>query len=201
MHGKILLADDHSMILKTMRMTLELNFGNPVAATAATCEELLAELRAGDYTHLVLDINLRDGSSLPLIPEIRRQYPSLKIMVLSMHPSAIYADVLKRRYAIDDYLSKSAPENETMAAIRRFFTNAPVPAAPEIVDPFARLSPRERDVLRQILDKKATGEIADALKLRNNTISTLKKRILEKTRTANTLDLQVLAGLYGVTIS
>jgi two-component system invasion response regulator UvrY len=205
MNYKILLADDHSMILKALRMVLELQFGHSCTRSVTSCKEVLDELRNEGYTHLVLDINLADGNSIDMLPAIRGFFPSLKVMVFSMHPANIYAEVLRRRYGIHHYISKSAKEGEIMATIQHFFqydqkhlhsTTSVVSGSPS--NPFLRLSRREQDVLHHILLRKATGEIANALKLRNNTISTLKKRILEKTQTSDTVTLTELADLYGI---
>src|SRR3569833_3122073 len=94
MQPKILLADDHSMIRKGLRASFKFELGYTDVAEVSNCNELMKELKNIRYTHLILDINLSDGSSLEVLPNIKQLYPELKIAVLSMQPAAIYAKVL-----------------------------------------------------------------------------------------------------------
>src|SRR5882757_970614 len=123
MDPKILIADDHSMICKAIKLILELNFGYTDVRGASTCSEMMKELIKKIYTHLVLDINLADGSTLEVLPTIQTLYPGLKILVFSMQPAEVYGAVLKKQYGISHYISKTASEEETTAQIRKFFQN------------------------------------------------------------------------------
>src|SRR5690242_16584272 len=107
----ILIADDHSMIRKGLKLFLQLNLGYTNMQEVSNCNELMKELVKKKYTHLVLDIILADGSTLEVIPNIRRVYPDLHIMVFSMQPAEIYGEALKQ-YGISYYLSKSVGEEE-----------------------------------------------------------------------------------------
>src|SRR5690349_9502652 len=87
---KILIADDHSMIRKGLKLNIQLNLGYPDIHEVSTCSELMKELVKSKYTHLLLDIILSDGNTLEVIPNIRRVYPDLNILVFSMQPAEIY---------------------------------------------------------------------------------------------------------------
>lgn len=201
MQPLILLADDHSMIRKGLKLYVQVNLGYTNIFEAGTCNELMKELVKRDYTHLVLDIILSDGSSLEVIPTIRKLYPKLKIMVFSMQPAEVYGVALKQ-YDIRYYLSKSAGEEEILEMLKRFIQNE-VPARKDSAvvkssNPFSLLSPRELEVLHYILKGMGTKEIAETLNLKMATISTLKNRIYEKTNAGNGKELMDLASLYNV---
>ena len=90
MQPKILIADDHSMIRKGLKLHMQLTLGYNDLHEVGTCNELMTELVKNKYTHLILDIILSDGSTLEVIPNIRRVYPDLHILIFSMQPAEIY---------------------------------------------------------------------------------------------------------------
>jgi DNA-binding NarL/FixJ family response regulator len=201
MQPVILLADDHSMIRKGLKLYVQVNLGYTDITEAGTCNQLMQQLVKKDYTHLVLDIILSDGSTLEVIPTIRKLYPHLKIMVFSMQPAEVYGVALQQ-YDIRYYLSKSAGEEEILEMLRRFIHNE-LPARSNAArlqgsNPFALLSPRELEVLHYILKGIGTKEIGETLNLKMATISTLKNRIYEKTNAGNGKELMDLASLYNV---
>lgn len=199
MQPKILLADDHSLIRKGIRVLCELKLGVQVVCAVSNCNELMKELAKAEYTHLVLDINLSDGSSLEVLPNIRKLYPALRITILSMQPPVVYARALKQM-GIVHFISKSAPEEETIRLLRQFLQNEEPAREAEAGDknPFSNLSQRELEILHYMLKGVGTSEIARNLNLKWNTISSVKNRIFEKTGTDNIIRLKELATLYGV---
>ena len=96
MQPKILIADDHSMIRKGLKLHMQLTLGYNDIHEVATCNELMNELVKNKYTHVILDIILSDGSTLEVIPNIRRVYPALNILIFSMQPAEIYGEALKQ---------------------------------------------------------------------------------------------------------
>jgi two-component system invasion response regulator UvrY len=200
MQPKILIADDHSMIRKGLKLFLQLNLGHSDIQEASSCGELMKMLVKESYTHLVLDIILTDGSTLEVIPNIRRIYPGLRILIFSMQPAEIYGEALKN-YGIRFYLSKSVGEEEMLQMLSRFLNNEqPLQrtVSHSEVNPFVSLAPRELEILHYLLKGLGTKRIAESLNLRMNTISTLKTRILEKTNASNMKELMELASLYNV---
>jgi len=200
MQPKILIADDHSMIRKGLKLHLQLTLGYDDLHEVGTCNELMTELVKNKYTHLVLDIILSDGSTLEVIPNIRRVYPDLHILIFSMQPAEIYGEALKQ-YGINYYMSKSVGEEEMIQVLQKFMHNeTPVRQnnlhVPD--NPFATLAPRELEILHYVLKGIGTKDIADTLNLKMNTISTIKNRIYEKTTAGNIKELMELATLYNV---
>jgi two-component system, NarL family, invasion response regulator UvrY len=201
MQPQILIADDHSMIRKGLKLYLQLDLGYTDLSEVSTCNDLMKELVKKKYTHLVLDIILSDGSTLEVIPNIRRVYPDLNILIFSMQPEEIYGEALKQ-YGIKHYLSKSAGEEEILRLLKLFLQNEfPVKKDNGISfegNPFTSLAPRELEILHYVLKGIGTKEISETLNLKMSTISTLKNRIYEKTCAGNIKELMELATLYSV---
>lgn len=201
MQPSILLADDHSMIRKGLKLYLQLNLGHSDTNEVSTCNELMKELVKKKYTHLILDIILSDGSTLEVIPNIRKVYPDIQILIFSMQPAEIYGEALKQ-YGIGFYLSKTAGEDEIIGVLQKFLKNelpALRPAGFQKIDnPFSNLAPRELEILHYVLKGIGTKDIAETLNLKMNTVSTIKARIYEKTNAKNIKELIELATLYNV---
>jgi len=200
MQPKILIADDHSMIRKGLKLHMQLTLGYSDIHEVATCNDLMKELIKNKYTHLVLDIILSDGSTLEVIPNIRRVYPDLRILIFSMQPAEIYGEALKQ-YGINHYMSKAIGEEEMVQVLQKFLHNEEPVRRTNIQhhdNPFTTLAPRELEILHYILKGIGTKEIADTLNLKMNTISTIKNRIFEKTTAGNIKELMELATLYNV---
>lgn len=199
MEPKVLITDDHSMIRKGVKLLLQLHLGLTDIHEACNCAELMSELRSKAYTHLILDIVLSDGTALEVIPNIRRLYPNLHIMIFSMQSAEIYSSALKQ-YGINYYLSKDSTETESISFLKKFF-NDETPAAEAKQankNPFINLSARELEILHYLLKGMGTKGIADTLNIKMNTVSTVKNRIFEKTRIRNMKELIELATLYNI---
>src|SRR6185436_7957642 len=154
MQPYILIADDHSMIRKGLKLYMQLNLGYSQISEVGNCNELMKDLMKKKYTHLVLDIILSDGSTLEVIPNIRRIYPLLNILIFSMQPAEVYGEALKQ-YGINYYLSKSSGEEEMLKVLQRFLHNElPIEkpnASPSHDNPFTSLAPRELEILHYVL--------------------------------------------------
>jgi len=192
---KLLLVDDHSLIRKGLRLLLELNLNVAEIDEADSCNKLMQRLKEKDHTHLILDIALSDGSVLEILPNIVALYPGLPIMIFSMQPKTVYQSALER-YGIRHFLSKTASEEATLAAVRKFLEGDPPAPVSDPAPPFEELTPRELEVLHYLLLGTKTSEIAANLNLKMNTVSTLKKRIFEKTDTENLKQLWDLAAVF-----
>lgn len=199
-HHCILIADDHSMIRKGLKLHMQLTLGYNDITEVATCNDLMKELVKKKYTHLVLDIILSDGNTLEVIPNIRRVYPELNILVFSMQPAEIYGDALKQ-YGVNYYLSKAEGDDEILATLQKFFQNETIRKKSNINhrdNPFSNLAPRELEILHYVLKGAGTKLISETLNLKMNTVSTIKNRIYEKTNAGNIKELMELATLYNV---
>jgi DNA-binding NarL/FixJ family response regulator len=200
MQPNILIADDHSIIRNGLKLYIQLNLGYSSIDEVSSCNMLMRELVKKKYTHLVLDIILSDGSTLEVIPNIRKVYPDLKIMIFSMQPVEVYGEALKQ-YGINYYLSKTVGEDEIIEMLHQFINNETMVEKRQAAtkdNPFSTLAPRELEILHYVLKGIGTKQIADTLNLKMNTISTMKNRIYEKTNAGNIKELMELATLYSV---
>lgn len=199
-----MLADDHSMITKGVKLLCQADMGIMEVREVTSCKDLMTELQKGGYTHLVLDIILSDGSSLDVLPAIRKTFPRLQIAVLTVQADNIYYNVLKQ-YGIQHFINKSAHAEEIARVLGKFFRNdTPLrlkPAGEEIVNPFSAIAPRELQILHYWLQGTGTKEIARLLGVTMSTISTVKAKIFEKTNTTNFVELNELAKLYKIKTS
>jgi two-component system, NarL family, invasion response regulator UvrY len=188
---ELLVADDHRMIRKGLIITCQKEFGINQIDEASSCNEIMVALKKKRYTHAIFDMVFTDGTAIEILPNIRNLYPDLRILILSMQSIAMYRSTLER-YEVRQFISKAAPERETLKMLQDFIYNAPESArrsgSGETV--LARLTPREVEVLHYLLEGKGSNEIADAMNMKQNTISTFKRRIFEKSNTKSVLELK-----------
>lgn len=201
MEQKILIADDHSIIRNGLKLYLQYSLSVKDIHEVGSCHDLMKELIKGNYSHLILDMILSDGNSMEVIPNIRKVYPNLNIMVFSMQPEEVYGNALKQ-YGISLYLSKQVGEEEILTMLTRFVhehkTVDNKKNGTTKSNPFSELAPRELEILHYLLKGIGTKDISDLLNLKMNTISTIKNRIYEKTNAHNIRELIDLATLYNV---
>ena len=202
---ELLIADDHHVVRKGLIVICQSAFGLGQVDEATNCSEIMMALKRKRYTHAIFDLVLSDGMTLEILPNVRRLYPNLAILIFSMQPFGMYRAGLER-YGVTKYISKAAPERETLRDLQDFFYNT-ANVKPDIQsDPmdgilpgeslFDRFTPREKVVLHYLLLGLGSNEIADMLGMKQNTISTFKKRILEKSDTRNVLELKELVSIH-----
>lgn len=199
MSPKILLADDHSMIRKGVKLICQIEMGLMEIREVTSCKELVRELKENEFTHLVLDLTLSDGSSLDVLGDIRKTYPDLQIAVLTVQADNIYYDLLKRS-GVEYFINKSAKAEDTARLLGKFFRNERLNNIRTSIDPdthpFSAIAPREMQIMQYWLQGKGTKETAAIMGVTMSTISTVKATILEKTNTGNFVELNELAKLY-----
>ncbi len=198
---ELLIADDHHVVRKGLIVICQSAFGLGQVDETTNCSEIMMALKRKRYTHAIFDLVLSDGMTLEILPNVRRLYPDLNILIFSMQPFGMYRAGLER-YGVTRYLSKGAPERETLRGLQDFFYDdncsrpAPVERFPAEVSLFDRFTAREKVVLHYLLLGLGSNEIADMLGMKQNTISTFKKRILEKSDTRNVLELKELVSIH-----
>ena len=194
-----MICDDHFMVRKGLVAVCQTQFGLTSIDEASSCSELMEALKRKSFTHVILDLVLSDGVTMEILPNIRCLYPDLNILVFSMQPSGLYRAGLAR-YGITQYISKSAPERQTIRQLQDFLYNSPVavlkPLKPTEKTAFDKLTPRETEVLHYLLIGLGSAEIGHILNMKQNTISTFKRRILEKSNTKNVFELKELAAIH-----
>ena len=197
---KVLIADDHSIIRKGMKIHLQSNFSISKIEEVKSCNQVMNLLLQRDFTHLILDLMLIDGSTLEILPNIKQLYPQLKILVYSMQPEIVYKPLLKK-YGVFYFIAKASDEEHFNQKLYNFFNNySEINVQEDAVskNPFTKLTPREMEILFYLLRGQSTKETSELLNVTMSTISTTKQKILEKVNAKNVKELTDLATIYQI---
>ena len=196
---RILIADDHSIVRKGLMIHCQNELGFSDVDEVANCSQLMKALKRKEYTHLILDLIMADGMTLEILPNIRALYRSLNIFVFTMQSKEIYGPATEA-YGIKYFISKDAPEKESLRSLKEFLYNlkVPHPSQAELSrnNAFDKLTPRETEVLHYMLLGMGNAAIGRKLNIEASTISTFKRRIFDKTKTTTIFELKELAEIY-----
>jgi DNA-binding NarL/FixJ family response regulator len=205
----ILLIDDHVIVREGLAVLLN-QHGLGRIESAGSAEEAMAAIQRRPPEVVVLDISLGHQSGLELLKTIHLGYPAIRVVVLSMHEEALYAERCLRAGAMG-YIMKSVGHQLIIQCIRQVMegktfvseavrdrmwqqaVNRPkdVGAPPE-----ERLTDRELEVYRLIGEGLSTQQIADSLKVSAKTIQTYRNFIKEKLVIENATELVHRASLW-----
>ena len=185
----VVLADDHAVVRKGLRLLLDSESGLRVVAEAGTVPDAIRMAMAHRPTVLVLDLNMPGGSSLEAIPVLRRDAEQTAIVVLTMQNDPSFARQALQAGALG-FVLKEAADDELLGAIRlaadgETYLNprlgaklAAQPAQPG--GPPDDLSERELEVLRLIALGHTNNEIAEQLYLSVRTVESHRAHIQQK---------------------
>lgn len=188
---RVCMVDDHNIVRKGMEQILLKTPDIRVVEEAGTAEEALEKTAKPDFDLLLLDISLPDRNGMEVLKELKGRAPLLKVLILSMHAEEQYA-VRALKAGASGYLTKSSAVDELVVAIRRIAQGRRYVSASLAeklafalgpdgdVPAHARLSDREHEVMLLICTGMSIKAIASALSLSPKTITTYKRRILEK---------------------
>lgn len=195
---KVVLVDDHHIVLDGLESLLQQEPEFQVLASLRSGEEVLDLLKTQQPNILLTDFTLPGISGIDFVRQVRKHYPQIKIIVLSMHDEAhIIKSVLKE--GIEGYLLKNIQHSELKSAIRHVAQGLPY-VSPEVTrllmdemnkpkDEPELLTERELDVLRLIAKEFSNKEIADKLFISERTVETHRKNIFRKTKTSSLVGL------------
>ncbi|SRR5690554_1029827 len=188
---KVYITDDHPIVLDGLRNLIESHEGIELKALFTNAEETLQALKNDLADVLLLDINLPDRSGIDLSKEIKELYPSLRIIILSVHNErAVIGSVLKNK--VNGYLLKNSVGDEIIEAIhqvmegeiylcsqtKEIYYNSDIGL--EAVPVITR---REKEVLSLIAQGFTTSQIAEKLFVSSHTVESHRKNLLEKFNT------------------
>src|SRR6185369_11830760 len=193
--------DDHAIVRRGLEQIISETNDLRVSGEAASADELLTLLRSSKFDVVVLDLTLGQRSGIDLLKQLRSEFPSLPVLILSMHSEDLFA-VRALRAGASGYMQKEGAPEELVAAIRqiaagRTYVSASMTErlAHELSHggaaslPHERLSDRELEVFRLIGSGNSVSEIAQALNLSVKTVSTHRSRIMEKTGFHNNAEI------------
>lgn len=187
----VIVCDDHPVVRQglTQIMLSKLQVG--CVRQADSAQSLLDLIRESPCDVLLLDVGLPGRSGLDVLRQLKQERPRMPVLVLSVHPADQYA-VRALRAGASGYLTKNLATEELVKAVRtvvdghRYVTPEVAEQLAQDLDraddrlPHETLSDREFEVLLLVAEGKRVKEIADALCLSYNTISTYRSRILLK---------------------
>ena len=205
----IVLADDHAVVRRGLRLVLDAEEGLEVLAEAGTTDDALRLVMAHRPTVAVLDLNMPGtlSSSLEVLPLLAAEAPATRIVVLTMQEDPQYARNALAAGA-NAYVLKEAADNELVEAIRRaaagdVYLNpklgariAAAPAEPE--GPPDGLTQREVEILRLIALGHTNAEIGRRLFLSVRTVESHRAHIQQKLRRTSRADLVRYALEHGL---
>jgi two-component system response regulator NreC len=192
---RIVLADDHQVMRRGLRLLLDNEEGLEVVAEASDVDAARRYVRGHHPAVLVLDLNMPGGSSLEAIPAIREESPETQIVVLTMQQEPAFARQALSNGALG-YVLKEAAGEELVQAVRRAaggesYLNpklgARLAAQPSVQED--DLSEREIEVLRLIALGHTNAEIAAQLYLSVRTVETHRAHIQQKLRLSTRAEL------------
>jgi DNA-binding NarL/FixJ family response regulator len=204
MRVKILIVDDHPMVLEGLKSLLSDSEELVVAGTVSNAIDAIAFLKNNEVDIAFLDINLPDINGIELCKKIKEQFPDVKTLALSTFSERAYVSRMIQNGA-SGYLIKSSGKEEILEAIRQvraggyymnvsFDQNASAPSPKTI--PF--LTRREKEVLLLIAEGMTNPQIADQLFISVTTVNSHRQNLLMKFEVSNTASLIKLAAGHGL---
>ena len=192
----MLLVDDHPVVRQGIARILAAEIPDLALAEAVDGASALDELRERPPQLILLDLSMPGENGLSLLRKIRREFPSIPVMIVSMHPADQFAQRALHAGAVG-YVAKDSDPQELVDAVRTALAGRRhVPSEVEEAarlerepPPHAGLSDREYQVLRMIGAGRTVTEIGTELGLSVKTVSTYRARILEKLQLRTSAEL------------
>jgi DNA-binding NarL/FixJ family response regulator len=186
-----LVVDDHAVVRQGLLRILAESPERWTGEEAVTAEEALGLIKSRSYDAVVLDISLPDMNGLEALRAIKALRPGLPVIILSVHSEDQYA-VRALRWGASAYLTKDSATEELLKALagalrgRRYIGASLAEKLVEALDgeggrpAHETLSTREFEVFQRMARGRTVGEIAAELFLSPKTVSTYRRRVLEK---------------------
>jgi DNA-binding NarL/FixJ family response regulator len=196
----VVLVDDHAVFREALAKGLESDGGLMVVGQAGSSGETLKLLAETRPQVLVLDLSLPGRGGGEVLEQVLRRFPEIRVLILSSHPPDQFVASLVRRGA-SGYLHKSCSLQQVQQAVQRVADGRIVvdealleilarrggAAAPGL--PHEALSHREHQVMERLVEGARITDIAAEMNLSVKTVSTYRKRILDKLGMASNSEL------------
>lgn len=209
---RIAIADDHQLVRAGIARILQENQDFIIVQQAANGRELLDAIKDTKPDVILLDLEMPILSGRETLIEIRKAYPNIKVLILTMHNNEAFI-VQMMELGANGYLIKNTDPKEVTQAIYKvtesdFYFSDIVSMAmlqgisnPQAVTNQLKshsLTEREIDVLRLICKEYTTIEIGEALFLSPKTIEGYRKLLMDKTGARNMAGLVLFAVRHGL---
>lgn len=196
---QVLLADDHAILRKGIRMLIDSQADMEVVGEAKTGREAIEEAQRLKPDIVVMDISMPELNGIEGTRQICDSLPHTRVVALSMHKDAVYVREILRAGA-RGYLVKDSEDDDLLRAIRSVHRGEAF-LSPSISDailvdyrrfvsnPIDLLTSREREILAMIAEGKSNKDIANALNLSVYTVESHRGSLMEKLNLHNTGDI------------
>jgi len=199
---RVLLADDHALVRAGIRALIDVMEGVEVVAEAGDGEEALRLIREHQPDVVLLDITMPQRSGFDVLEEARRDFPGVKIVILTVHDAGEYA-IRALRAGASGFLTKSAASAELKQAIEMVVRGetyiSPAISRKTLLEygkggspgsgPFADLTPRQQEILKLIAEGSSTKKIARSLNISVKTVESHRAQLMDR------LNIHDVAGL------
>lgn len=197
--ARILIVDDHPIARLGLRYMLESPAAGHQVGEAENAAAALAVLREQSWDLMTLDLSLGGRSGIDLLKQVKRGWPQLPVLVISMHDEQQYG-VRALRAGAHGYLTKGVGPKRLLEAVERLMQGRSYVSerladllvhdiAPDSGPSHKELSDREYQIMRMLASGMRVSDVAHRLTLSVNTISTYRTRILRKLNLRHTAEL------------
>lgn len=192
---RVLIVDDHAIVRAGIRLLLQAEPDIEVVGEAGDGHEAIAQTEALQPDVVLMDVAMPGVSGLEATREIKRRWPHVQVLGLTMHRSDDYFFRMLEAGA-SGYVLKGADPGDLITAVRAVHQGEvflyPSMAkklvtdymervrAGEVAPPYANLTDREVEVLRLIAEGHTTAEIGELLNLSPHTVQSHRRAIMEK---------------------
>ena len=196
----VLLADDHSLIRQGIMFILEEIEVDAKVTQASNLQQITEQISANKIDIAVIDAHFPDGNSITILPEIKTLAPEIRILIFTGIDEA--ANALKfLKAGANGFISKMSEEEEIKNAILTIMKDGEYlsPQTQSLlmnsmrnskaINPLFRLTERELQIAKMYASGNSNLEIANQLDVKQNTVSTIKRRIFEKLEIENIVEL------------
>ena len=198
---RLFVADDHQMIIEGIKNTFSKYIQYQVVGETTNPNEVLRKLEKTQPDLLILDLSMPHLEGVDLVPDIRRNFPGLKILVYTMRQEAwVVQKVVNRK--VDGFINKTQPAEKLIEAVRKLssgemcfpphITSLLLPSSgqgPKNESMQPDLTRRERQVLDLVLQECNSQDIAQKLNLSKHTVIAHRKSLIAKFDVRNTVGL------------
>lgn len=206
----ILLADDHDVVRRGMKMLLEDEEGIKVVGEASDGLDAIEKVKLLMPNVVILDLTMPKMTGIEAAKIISEEYPDVKILIFSMHHNKEYI-VSSVENGANGYLLKDTSKDELLKAIkavsegRKYFPPeiseviinellAKSSGVQEETRPiFEKITPKEKQILGMIVQGFNSREMADKLFLSIRTVDNHRANMMKKVKAKNTADLVKMA--------
>ncbi len=203
----ILITDDHKVVTDGLKTILDNEADMCVIDVAHSGPQLIAKVRDQAPDIVLLDISMPDMTGTEAARILIRDFPGVKIMLLTMHDSAKYI-VPAIQSGVHGYMLKNVDRNTLVKGVRELYTTGRY-YSPQIADKLVQhmrtyeqssfvVTDREKEVLQLIFEGYTTKEIAEQLHISPRTVETHRKNMLERSGAKSSAHLVHMALKMGI---